>query len=546
MSSETMMNKTAPGTIQTTEPEMTAISSRAAGQTGQIPDPLAPSAGRWLDLAVLLFPALFKLVLHLATTKGYGLHGDELYYLACSDHLDWGYVDHPPLSVWILRVFRVILGDSCFSIRLLSALAGCATVLLTGLLARRMGAGRYGQLLASVCAIVAGLYLAIGHSFSVNALDLVFWVAAFHVMVSILSGGPARNWVWLGVISGLGVQNKVSMLFLGFALVAGLVFSSQRRLLLSRGPWLGGLVAGILVLPQIAWQIANGWPTLEFIHNAQTQKNVALPLLDFIKEQILQVNPLTFPLWAAGLCFLLFHSRARSYRALGWCYLVLLALFAAQGGKAYYLGPVYPLLFAAGAVATELAVLRSWLRASLLMLLLVGGAVSAPFALPVLPVDGFIRYSQALGVKPSSGERFAEGDLPSYFANMFGWDKLAAVVHSVYRQLPPDEQKRCAILGQNYMQAGAIDYYGRRLGLPRALAGHNSYWLWGFGNQSNDVMIIIGGRREDIAKAFDEVEQKAVFRHPHIQPMHSNQPIFVVRKPKMSLADIWPLIRFYI
>jgi len=540
------MNRTAPGTIQKTEPELTAISSSAAGQAGRNPAPLPPPPGRWPDLAVLLVPALFKLVLHLVTTKGYGLHGDELYYLACSDHLAWGYVDHPPLSVAILKIFRLILGDSYFSIRLLSALAGCATVLLTGLLARRLGAGRYGQLLASVSAIVAPLYLGIGHIFTVNALDLVFWVAAFHVMFSILSGGPARNWVWLGVISGLGVQNKVNMLFLGFALVAGLVLSSQRRLLLTRGPWLGGLVAGILVLPQIAWQIANGWPTLEFIHNAQTQKNVALPLLDFIKDQIILVNPLTFPLWAAGLFLLLFHSRARSYRALGWCYLVLVALFATQGGKPYYLGPVYTLLFAAGAVAAELAVLRSWLRAFLLILLLAGGAALAPLALPILPVDSFIRYSRALGIRPSNVEHSEEGDLPSFFANMFGWDKFAEVVHSVYQSLPPDDQKRCAIFGHNYMQAGAIDYYGRRLGLPRALAGHNSYWLWGFGNQSNEVMIIIGGRREDHAKSFDEVEQKAVFRDPYIQPIHSNQPIFVVRKPKRSLAEIWPLIRFYI
>jgi len=532
--------------MQTTKPEVPEIGPLTAGQASRNQNPLFSLPGRWPDIAVLLVPALFKLVLHLMTIRGYGLHGDELYYLACSDHLDWGYVDHPPLSVLILKVFRLILGDSFFSIRLLSALAGFATVLLTGLLARRMGAGRYGQLLASVCAIVAPLYLGLGHIFSVNALDLLFWVAAFHVMLSILDGGSGRNWVWLGVISGLGVQNKVSVLFLGFALVAGLALSSQRRLLLSRGPWLGGLVAGILVLPQIAWEIANGWPTLEFIHNAQTRKNVALPLLDFIKEQIFQVNPLTFPVWAAGLFFLLFHSRMRSYRALGWCYLALLALFVTQGGKPYYLGPVYSLLFAAGAVVTETAVLRSWLRASLLMLLLASGTVLAPFVLPVLPVDGFIQYSQALGMKPSSGERFDEGALPSYFANMFGWDKLAEVVHSVYQSLPPDDQKRCAILGQNYMQAGAIDYYGRRLGLPHALAGHNSYWLWGFGNQSNEVMIIIGGRREDIAKAFEEVEQKAVFRDPHIQPMHSNQPIFVVRKPKMSLAEIWPLIRFYI
>ncbi|RPI24793.1 MAG: phospholipid carrier-dependent glycosyltransferase [Acidobacteria bacterium] len=540
------MKTTVPGTIQTREADQTAICSGDPGRAGQKPDDGKPFPGRWLDIAVLVGPAIFKLVLHLATIKGYGLHGDELYYLACSDHMDWGYVDHPPLSVALLKLCRLTLGDSYFSIRLLSALAGTGTVFLTGLLAHRMGAGRFGQLLASVCAIVAGLYLAIGHSFSVNALDLLFWIAAFHLIFSILTGGPARNWLLLGVICGLGLQNKISLLFLGFALVTGLVLTSQRRLLFSRWPWLGGLVAGMLFLPQIAWQIANGWPTLEFIHNAQTQKNVALPLLDFVKEQIFLLNPFTFPIWATGLFFLLFQPRMRTYRPLGWCYVVLLALFVGSGGKPYYLGPVYSLLFAAGAVAIEVAARRSWLRASILALVLAGGAAGAPSALPVLSVESFIQYSRALGMKPSSGERFEEGDLPSYFANMFGWDELAGVVHSVYRSLPPEDQERCAILGQNYMQAGAIDYYGKSLRLPRGLCGHNSYWLWGFGTHSNDVMIIIGGRREDIAKAFGEIEQKAVFRNRYIQPMHSNQPIFVVRKPKMSLAEIWPLIRFYI
>lgn len=517
------------------------------GQADRTAARVESSRGRWLDLTVLLAPAIFKLLLHLVTVRGYGLHGDELYYLACSDHLDWGYVDHPPLSVALLKLCRVTLGDSYFSIRLLSAVAGSATVMLTGLLARRMGAGRFGQFLASVCALVAGLYLAIGHSFSVNALDMLFWVAAFHVMISILDGGPAKNWLWLGVVCGLGLQNKVSVLFLGFGLMGGLFLTRQRRLLLSRGPWFCGLVAGILFLPQIAWQIANGWPTVEFMQNAQSQKNVALPLLDFIKEQIFLLNPFAFPIWAAGLCFLLFHARMRPYRCLGWCYVVLLAFFATSGGKPYYLGPVYSLLFAAGAMAVGLAVQGSWLRISILALLLAGGAAGAPMALPVLPVDSFIRYSRALGgAKPSSGERFKEGDLPSYFANMFGWDELADAVHSVYQSLPPEDQKRCAILGQNYMQAGAIDYYGRRLGLPRALAGHNSYWLWGFGGQSNDVMIIIGGRRDDLAKAFGKIEQKGMFTNPYIQPMHSNQPIFVVRNPKMSLAEIWPFIRFYI
>jgi hypothetical protein len=282
------------------------------------------------------------------------------------------------------------------------------------------------------------------------------------------------------------------------------------------------------------------------MRNAQARKNVALPVLDFMKEQVLLLGPFSLPIWVAGLVLLLLHPRMRPHRVLGWCYLALVALFAGLGGKPYYLAPVYPLLFAAGAVATELAVHRAWLRGSILALLLVGGAAGAPMVLPVLPVDGLIRYSHLLGAKPSSGERFEEGDLPSYFANMFGWDALAPLVHSVYESLPPKDRERCAILGQNYMQAGAIDYHGRRLGLPRALAGHNSYWLWGFGDQSSEVMIIIGGDPNAIAQAFGEIEQKAVFTNRYIQPMHSNQAIYVVRKPKMSLADIWPHIRFYI
>ncbi|RPJ86925.1 MAG: phospholipid carrier-dependent glycosyltransferase [Acidobacteria bacterium] len=527
------------------ETPTTTGSDSARRQEGRDSGDIGTRGGR-LDVAVLLLPATLKLVVHLLTLRGYGLHGDELYYLACSDHLDWGYVDHPPLSVLLLKVFRLVLGDSTFSIRLLPALAGFGTVLLTGLLARRMGAGRFGQLLAAVCTMVAPLYLGIGHIFSVNAVDLLLWLAAFHVMISILNGGAGSNWLWLGIVAGLGLQNKLSMLFLGFALVVGLVLTRHRRVFRSPWPWFGGLVAGVLIVPQILWQMANAWPTLEFIHNAQTQKNVALPLLAFLREQIVQVHPFTFPFWVIGLFCLLLHPRMRPYRALGWCYLVLLAIFASQGGKAYYLGPVYTLLFAAGAVAAEQGLRRPWLRLALVLLLAAGGAATAPLALPVLPVESYIRYTEALGLKPSSGERFEEGALPSYFANMFGWDRLAGVVHSVYLSLPPEDRARCSILGQNYMQAGAIDYYGRRMGLPRGLAGHNSYWLWGFGKQSNEVMIIIGGNRKDIARAFGEIEERAVFRDPHIQPMHSNQPIYVVRKPKMSLAEIWPHLRFYI
>ncbi|RPH36362.1 phospholipid carrier-dependent glycosyltransferase [bacterium] len=507
----------------------------------------------YLDLAVLLFPALAKLLLQLFAIRGYGLNGDELYYLACSEHLDWGYVDQPPLSIFLLWLERAILGDSHFAIRLLPALAGTATVLMTGLLARRLGAGRFGQLLAGICALVAPLYLGVHHMFSMNAFDTLFWIAALYLFVCLLDDGRPRLWLWLGVVIGLGLENKISLLFLGFGLVVGLALTSRRRLLLDPRAWLGALIAFLLLLPNIIWQVVEGWPTLEFIHNAQTQKMVELPPLLFLKEQFMLMHPLTAAVWVVGLAMLLVHPSMRRFRSLGWCYLAILALFFLQKGKPYYLGPAYPILFAAGACALERWFRSTWTRSVAVALLLATGAATIPMALPVLPVDTYIRFSEALGSRPASGERFEEGKLPSFYANMFGWEKLTALVDSVYRTLPPEDRARCGIFGQNYMQAGAIDFYGRRFGLPRAMAGHNNYWLWGIeghtaaaGHVQPKMVIVIGGSERRLREWFEEVEERARFQDEYIQPIHNNEPIFVVRKPKVPFAMLWPKVRFYI
>lgn len=498
------------------------------------------------ETLLLLIPAAVKLLIHLLAVRGYGLHGDELYYLACSEHLDWGYVDQPPLSMLLLHIQRMILGDSLLSIRLLPAVCGALTVLLTGLLARRMGAGMFGQLLSEICALIAPVYLAENHFFSMNAFDVLFWLAALYIMVCMVDGGKPALWIWFGACMGIGFENKISVLFLSFGIGIGLILTKERRLLFTHWIWLGALVAVLLILPNILWQIAYGWPTIEWIANARAQKMIAMSAPAYFIEQITLMQPLTLLVWGTGFLSLLLYPPLSRYRSLGWCYLAVFAVFVLQGGKPYYLAPIYPLLFAAGAIVIERWLGRAWMRITFAVILLGAGALTAPLGLPLLPVESFIRYQNAIGLRPSSGERFAEGKLPSFFASMFGWKNLVSVVATVYRSLPPEDQARCGVFCPNYAIAGAIDFYGKECSLPHAISGHNSYWLWGMRGYTGDVLIVIGGNAGDLKERFGDVSERARIRNEYVQPIFDDIPVFVVRKPKTPPAQLWPGVKHYI
>ena len=495
---------------------------------------------------LLLIIPTAKLLLHLVAVNGYGIFGDELYYLACANHPDWGYVDQPPLSILLLHLERTLLGDSTFSIRLLPVLAGFFAVLLTGLLARRMGAGIFGQVLAELCAFIAPVYLALNHIFSMNAFDILFWLAAIYVIVNLIDGGRPGLWLLFGVVMGLGFENKIGVLFLAFGLVVGLLLTRQRRVLFSWWLLAGAGVAVLLVLPNMLWQIAHGWPTIEWINNARSRKMLALPVQSFLFEQLILMQPLSVLVWGTGLVMLLVSRRLSRYRSIGLCYLIILGVFVIQGGKPYYLVPIYPPLFVAGSMGIEQWLSSRWARTTLVVVLVAGGAATAPLGMPLLPVETFIAYSNALGLHPASGERSEEGDLPSFFANMFGWEKLVANVDTVYHSLTPEDQRACGIYCWNYMEAGAIDFYGHKPGLPPAICGHNNYWLWGTHGYTGDVLIVLGGNPQTLQKYFGEVTERARFQDKHIQPLHNNLPIYLVRRPKLPLSELWPMVRDYI
>ncbi len=497
---------------------------------------------RWvLPVATIAF--------QVATYRQYGYFRDELYYLANGAHLDWGYVEHPPLIGLIAWLVRATLGDSLLAIRLLPAVAAGVTVWLAGATARELGGGRFAQALAALMTLAAPMYVGLFGVLSMNAFDVMFWAACWWILARLFRTGDGRLWLVFGASAGLGLQNKISILFLGFGVAAGVLLSRHRRMLL--GPWIyaGGAIAGLIFLPHVLWQWTHGWPTLEFIANATRLKNVALSPAAFLAEQVFQAGPLTLPIWLAGLAYLLAARSAAPFRALGWAYVAVLVVMLVTNAKPYYLAPAYTVLFAAAGVACERVQagrMGTLLRVAVIVVVIVDGLVAAPLAKGVLSEGTFVRYQAALGLAPRTDERHELSRLPQFYADMHGWPELAAAVDRVYRALPEADRSRACIFAQNYGQAGAIDLFGGRLGLPPAISAHNSYFLWGPRGCSGDVLIVVGDRRARLDELFRSVELAGTYTCQDCMPYENNKPIWVARDPRLPLASVWPAIKKFI
>jgi hypothetical protein len=499
-------------------------------------------------LPLLLCLAGLKLLFHLAVNLwgGYEIFRDELYYLACADHPAWGYVDQPPLSVWLLGAIRSLLGDSLFAIRLLPAVAGAGVVLFAGLLAREMGGGRFAVGLAATAALVSGSVLALSSFYSMNAFDLLLVAVAMYALARLIATDEPRWWIAIGLALGLGLLNKVGVLWVGLGLAVGLVVTAERRWLATRWPWLAGALALALFAPYLLWNAANDWAHLAFIESAVSGKYSGLDAWSFLTGLVLDQNPSTLLLWGSGLVWLLVAGAAGRYRLFGvvWVVACLVLLINGQS-KSGYLASAFTGLFAAGGVAWE-----RWIPARVALravaVAVVGlGAVLAPLATPVLPVESYIRYARALGVGPSTDEGHELAELPQFYADMFGWQRKASAVAEVYRALPAEERAVAAIFADNYGRAGAIDYWAEEYGLPGAIGNHNNYWLWGPGHATGEVVIVLGGDRADLEERFASVEVAGVARCDYCIPYERDLPIHVARGLRQPIAEIWPLIGHY-
>lgn len=504
-----------------------------------------------LDRRVSLAAAGLTLVFYLLTTAGYGYFRDELYYLACGEHLDWGYVDQPPFIALVAWVLRHTIGRSLFALRLLPGVAAALTVYLSARMARFFGGSEFAEGLAALAALVAPVYLVLFSLFTMNGFDVLFCTVIVFLTARVLAGAAPRMWIAVGLVAGIALENKMTPLFLGFGLVVGLVLARRGRHFASPWLWAGGLLAAVIFAPHVWWQVEHGWPTLEFIANAQRTKIAPLDPLGYLAQQVLLMHPLALPIWLAGLWFLLFGERGRAWRPLGWTYLVVLVLMLVQRSKPYYLSALYPMLFAAGAVAVDRVAGAhdraplGVLRVGIVVVLLATGALMAPLAKALLPVDTLVQYHRWVPIPTETGERGPSARTWQIFADQFGWPEMVATVARVYQSLPPSDRARACIAANNYGEAGAIDFFGPAHGLPKAISGHNSYFLWGTHGCDGSVVILVGGKRTRAEELFEEVTPGAVLNCRDCMPYEANAPIWICRRFRGNLQQMWPRAKDY-
>ena len=498
------------------------------------------------DVRILACIALANLSLQVVLSGRYGYWIDERYCLACGDHLAWGYVDMPPLVAGVAKASRFLLGDSLFAIRFLSAVSGALLVFLAGRIACELGGGRFAQIAAAVAVFVAPIYLLFHGLLTMNAFEPLFWMTCTWISIRMVRREDPRLWLLIGLVAGVGFLNKHSMAFFAVGLGVGLLLTEQRGLLFTRWMPAGALLALLVALPNLLWQIEHGWPTPELLRNAKLYQHQPVTPLEFVWGQVQIAHPLSFPLWLAGALFLVRHPATKQFRFLGWMFLVLFVWFMAMQAKNYYLAPIYVLPMAAGSVALERLSARprlGWLRPATLTTLLVGGALLAPYVLPALPISMLPKYLAVLPMKEVRPETRRMGEVPQIFADELGSESLVAEVARVYGSLPPEERSGATIWGAAYGEAGAIDFLGRRYGLPGAVSGFQNYYLWGPGDGSWEVVIGVNIPVEFLKPWFDRVETRATVACDYCMPDRMRMPITVCRGLKMPIREFWPKVK---
>ena len=493
--------------------------------------------------------AAVAILLQMLTNGRYGYFRDELYFIATSKHLAFGYVDFAPLAAFVLRVSRALFGDSLHAIRIFPALAYGAEVLLTALITIALGGKRFAVFLSCVSVLLAPVIVGNATRFSMNPFEPLFWMGCVYVLVRAIQRNNPKLLVWCGVLVGFGLENKHSTAFFLASLVGGLLATSERRLLRNKWFWIAGALIVLIALPNLVWQYQHQFPTWVDLSNVKKMhKNIELPPLPFIRQQIMMLSPGSALVWIAGLGFLLFHHDEKPYWFLGVTYLMFLAIMMTLKAKDYYLAPIYPMLFAAGGVFWEgFGKTRRgvhWLKMFVAATVIILGIIALPLTVPILPVNKIVPYEEALGIKTTRTEVAHSGPLPQHFGDEFGWEEMVQAVASVYNSMPPEQRAQTGILAGNYGEAGAIDFFGPRYALPNAISAHQNYYFWGPRQYTGENLILLQWSLANAQRWCHELQEG-----PTLDPQYGmgeeHYTILICHGLKEPLAQAWPKLKVW-
>jgi hypothetical protein len=500
------------------------------------------STTRTSPLALAL--AAFAVVLHAATNlfTPYGIHRDEFLYLAMGRHLHLWRMDFPPAIALIAQFSHTLFGDSLFAIRLMPAIAAGTLVFLSAKIARHLGGDSFSQGLAALAVLCCPLVLRAGNLFQPVVFDQLAWTVALYTLVRLVQTENPKWWIWFGVTAGLGLLTKFSAVFFGTAALIAIIITPERRWFATRWPWLAILLAIVIGSPSVVGQIMLGYPVLVQMRDLKAAQLDRVTPAMFMGGQLLYGPGVLLAI--AGIISLIFAKTVRRFSVIAWTCVFAFLILMILHGKSYYLGPVYPTLFAAGAVALE-SIRSVTLRRSAqwvsVVLIIAFGAVALPIGLPILQPEKMAAYSLAIGATPALRNNQGQLErLPQDYADMLGWPEQVAAVAKVYNSLSPADKARAVIIADNYGEAGAIDYYGPRYGLPGVVSATGTYWFFGPGSKPGDVAVTVGVDAPTLKQFFAESQLIVTVGDPWSVMEERAVPIFVARHPFKTLQQIWP------
>jgi len=495
---------------------------------------------------VIALAAVAKFGLHLIYAPGYGLFFDELYTIALSRHLAFGYVDLPPLVPALMALSRALLGESQFAIHIIPALAGAATLIFVCLIAKEFGGKIFAVTLSAMVFIFVPLWLSVDSIFCYDSLDQMILAGFLYTLVRFLRSWNRKLWILLGLLAGLACLTKMTILFLGPGFLAALVITKYRKDLIIPWPWLGAILCLVIVSPYLFWEMANQWPTLEYWNAYGASRVYQASIAQYFMNILVYMNPFFLPLWIMGLYRIFRPLNGVNYGFLGLLFVFTLVLMFYLHASVRMLGALFIPLIAAGAVFVEEILTgdrwKLWMRALPVVYLLSAGLFILPTSLPILPIDSVYNLPRSVKFWYQSIREFNADSsyAPILLTGRVGWDEFVRDVADVYEQLPPEERIVAGIYTDWYHTASAIDMYGPQYGLPHAVSGSLTYYLWGPG-YSWDVMVIVTGRTNYLSMFFDECEQKANTG----DDLPSQFYIYVCKKPNLPVDMIWPNLKNY-
>jgi len=491
------------------------------------------------DVGLLVLLAILFSGVHIAISSPYGFHRDELITLDDARHLDWGFVAYPPLTPALGRVELWLFGATTMGVRVFSTLALAFAALLSGLMARDLGGSRRAQLLTAVNVAIVPIVVIQTTVLQYVSFDYLWAVLLTFCLVRLLKTGDERWWLGVGTAIGLGMMTKYTMAFFVTGLVGGLIASglfdrNLRRQALSRWLWAGVAISLVIFIPNFIWQVDHHFISLNFLRHIHTRDVGQGRSHGFLIQQLyVCVSALLSPLVFLGLWFY-FREQARKYVLLGWMFMCTMALFVAGQGRSYYMGPLYPALLAGGCVVWDRWIAGRTRSMGLalqgLTWLLVAVSMVLSFALftPIAPVNS-AAWNAALTIHDN-------------FAEEIGWPELVATVAQVYQSIPADQRAGVGIIVGNYGEAGAVNMFGPKYGLPPVISGTNSLWYRTYPANQPQTLIAVGlgdGFRRDHFENCQLVAHNIVPYGVSNEESRDHPDIYLCHHLLQSWPDFW-------